>query len=119
MNVAILGASEREGRYARMAQEDLVSHGHQVFPVTPRFETVLGVDAVKTIDLLDVKIDTVTVYVGSDRVPELVQGILSCAPKRVIFNPGTEHLESMASLGQARIDVVEGCTLVMLRTGMF
>jgi len=40
-------------------------------------------------------------------------------PVRVIFNPGTENTEFEELLKVNNIDVVENCTLIMLRTGRF
>jgi len=37
----------------------------------------------------------------------------------VIFNPGTESVLVQQRLDQAGIVWLEGCTLVMLRTGVF
>ena len=45
--------------------------------------------------------------------------ILKLHPKRIIMNPGAENA-TLATAAQAQqIEVVEGCTLVMLRTGQF
>ena len=63
--------------------------------------------------------DTVTMYVGPARQQDLVEPIIALAPKRVIFNPGTENPVAYAQLQAAGIEVIEACTLVMLRTRQF
>ena len=61
-------------------------------------------------------IDTVTLYIGPQRQPEWYDYILSLKPKRIIFNPGTEN-ETFEQMAESKgIEVVEGCTLVMLRS---
>lgn len=40
-------------------------------------------------------------------------------PQTMIFNPGTESTERQAALDGAGIPWLEGCTLVMLRSGRF
>ncbi|MBC7126091.1 MAG: CoA-binding protein, partial [Bacteroidales bacterium] len=40
-------------------------------------------------------------------------------PKRLIFNPGTENPELEKLARKHGIDVVEGCTLVMLSNGTY
>jgi hypothetical protein len=64
-------------------------------------------------------IDTLTLYIGPQRSAPMIDDILRLAPKRVIFNPGTESKELAAALNQANIPHWEACTLVMLQTGQF
>jgi hypothetical protein len=63
--------------------------------------------------------DTLTLYVGPQRSAPMIEDIRRLAPKRVIFNPGTESPELTAALDRAGIPHVEACTLVMLQTGQF
>ncbi|TNE56910.1 MAG: CoA-binding protein, partial [Bacteroidetes bacterium] len=62
-------------------------------------------------------VDTVTLYVGPQRQVPYYEYILSLHPKRIIFNPGTENPELEALAEAQGIEVVEGCTLVMLSIG--
>lgn len=117
--VAILGASEKEGRYANLAQRMLMEAGYVVAPVSPSGREVLGCAGYTSLDAVEGPVDTVTVYVGSDRVPALVDGLSGKRPRRVIFNPGTENATAAAALEAAGIEVLEACTLVLLRTGQF
>jgi len=49
----------------------------------------------------------------------LIDEIVAAKPQRIILNPGAENEELAAAASGAGIEVVEGCTLVMLRTGLF
>ena len=49
-------------------------------------------------------IDTVTLYIGSQRQPEYYQYIVSLNPRRVIFNPGTENEEFYKVLKENNIE---------------
>lgn len=51
-----------------------------------------------------------TMYVGPARQQDLVEPIIALAPKRVIFNPGTENPVAYAQLQAAGIEVIEACT---------
>ncbi len=117
--VAILGASAKEGRYANLAQRMLMEAGYAVAPVSPTGREALGCAGYVSLDEVEGAVDTVTVYVGSDRVPALVESLLRKRPRRVIFNPGTENAAAERALAEAGIEVLEACTLVMLRTGQF
>jgi hypothetical protein len=49
----------------------------------------------------------------------LISEIIEAHPRRIIFNPGSENDRLAAVASAAGIEVVEGCTLVMLKTGAF
>jgi uncharacterized protein len=118
-NVVVLGASPKEERYSNQAVRLLVEHGHHVYPVHPLSEQIHGQTCYPNLDKIPCEIDTLTLYVGEARSTPLIDKILSLKPSRIIMNPGAENdvLESKALENQ--IEVVRGCTLVMLRTGQF
>jgi hypothetical protein len=64
-------------------------------------------------------VDTIALYIGIERQEEYHDYILSLHPSRVIFNPGTTNKPFMKELEDLNIEVVEGCTLVMLDSGEF
>lgn len=116
----IIGATNNPERYAYMAASRLMGAGHSIVPLGIKKGKVLG------LDILDINsrpvvedVDTVTMYIGSRHQQDHAEYIRSLHPKRVIFNPGTENPEFQDSLATDGVDVVEGCTLVMLSTGQF
>ena len=116
----IIGATTNPARYAHLAAEMLTEHGHEIVPVGIRHGEVVGKP------ILDIRqkpgisgVDTVTLYIGPHRQPEWVDYILSLKPKRIIFNPGTENHGFERRAEASGIEIVEGCTLVMLSTGQF
>lgn len=119
MKVAILGASPKPERYAHMAFTMLKQYGHTPIPVTPKCAQIEGVPTKASLKDLTEPIDTLTMYVGPATSTPLTQDILNLKPKRVIFNPGSENPQLEDQLRKANIEVVEGCTLVMLRTNQF
>ena len=64
-------------------------------------------------------IHTVTLYIGPPHQKEYYDYIISLNPKRIIFNPGTINPELEILARKNGIEVVEGCMLVMLKTGQF
>jgi predicted CoA-binding protein len=117
--VVVLGASPKEDRYSNKAVRDLLKHGHKVLPVHPLSEKIHGQNCYKTLADISEKIDTLTLYVGKDRLNTMFDEIFNLNPARIIMNPGTEN-DLLETTAQSRnIEVVRGCTLVMLRTGTF
>ncbi len=118
-HVVVLGASPKEKRYSNQAVRELLEHGHHVYPVHPLSTEIHGQSCVKHLDEITSNIDTLTLYVGKERSTKLINNILSMKPKRIIMNPGAENELLEAKAKEIDIEVVIGCTLVMLRTGQF
>ena len=97
----------------------LKQHGHRAIPVNPAFENILGETCYPTISAAPKPIDTVTLYLREARSTPLIDEILAAAPRRIIMNPGAENAALAAKAKKAGIEVVEDCTLVMLRAGQF
>ena len=96
----------------------LEDYGHEIVPISIKRGEVNGhgiLDIREQPEVHDV--DTITMYVGPRNQPPIYDYLLSLRPKRMIFNPGTENFMQRAS--NEGIEVVEGCTLVMLRAGQY
>lgn len=116
----VVGASTNPGRYAYMAANMLKEYGHEVVPVGIRKGEVAGEDILQLKEEPAIEdVDTVTLYVGPQNQEAWYEFILGLNPKRIIFNPGTENDEFEQRAVDAGIEVVEGCTLVMLRSKQF
>lgn len=127
--VLVLGASDKEERYANKAFKLLRENGFEVIPVHPRIKQIEGVavhasvgDAAAAVVAAAAgasAVDTVSLYVNGDTVLENAAAIISLAPRRVIMNPGTENAAAAKMFADHGIEVLEACTLVMLKTGQF
>ncbi len=119
-NVAVIGASPKEDRYSNKAIRMLAEHNHNPIPVAPKHEVIENRKVYHALTDIPESIDTVTLYLGPKRqTDEIIQQIIRTSPRRVIFNPDTENKETAARLKAAGIDVVEACTLVLLRTNQY
>ena len=118
-HVAVLGASTKPERYSNQAVRLLLEHRYRVTPVHPKFEQIEGLQVAHTLgDIVD-PVDTLSLYVGPERISPMIDDIIKLKPGRVICNPGTESKELQARLDAAGIPWLEACTLVMLRLGNF
>ena len=116
MKVAILGASLKPDRHSHRAQKLLMEKGHEVIPVSPRGDDILGITGAKEVPP---GVDTVTLYLSPKRFLPILDQLISASPRRVIFNPGTESTEAVQRLTEAGIETEDACTLVLLTTGNF
>jgi len=117
--VVVLGASPKPIRYSNMAVRQLQAKGYRVIPVHPKAETIGDLPVVHSLGDIEEKVQTLTLYLGPMHSRGQLDGMLALAPKRVIFNPGTESPQLAARLQSAGIECLHACTLVMLRSGLF
>lgn len=114
----VLGASSNPSRYSYLAINKLKNHGHPVVAIGRRKGVVSDV-AIETEALPETDVDTVTLYLNPENQQPYYDYILGLNPRRIIFNPGTENYDLMQKAKSRGIEPVEGCTLVMLSTGMY
>tara|TARA_Y100001970_G_C13942446_1_gene703900 strand:+ start:418 stop:786 length:369 start_codon:yes stop_codon:yes gene_type:complete len=118
-NVVILGASNNPNRYSHMALVQLLENGHNPILINPRLDSIDGFKCFPLLKNVEEEIDTLTIYVNPEISNSLSQEILALKVKRIIFNPGSENEALYEPLRKSGIEVIEACTLVMLRTGQF
>ena len=117
---AIVGATPNPSRYAYLAANMLTEYGHPIVPLSIKRGAVAGVDLLNLREKPALEdIHTVTLYIGPSHQPEWYDYLLSLQPQRFIFNPGTENSEFYEMIRAQGIEVVQGCTLVMLRSGTY
>ena len=114
----VLGASLKPERYSYTAVTKLIARNIPVVAVGRREGEIAGVRIQKLFPDVS-NIHTITLYIGPKNQPVYYEYILKINPKRVIFNPGTENAEFENTLSQEGIQVVHGCTLIMLDNGTY
>ena len=114
----VLGASANPARYSNLAVKMLKLHGHEVIPIGIREGPIENIPII--IGRPEIKnIDTITLYLNSQRQKEYYDYIFKLQPKRIIFNPGAENPELEKLAQEKGIETLEACTLVMLSTGQY
>lgn len=120
-HTVVIGASTKPERYSNIAIQMLREYDHPVVAVGLTPGTIDDVSIETDLSQIDLShpIDTVTLYVSPPRQEPFMEWILEAKPRRVIFNPGTEHPAFIKQLEAAGIEPVIACTLVMLRTRQY
>jgi uncharacterized protein len=114
----VLGASPKPDRYSNIAVRRLVAAGHPVIAVG-HHEGSIGDEPIRSEVPEGSKVDTVTLYLNARNQEAWIDRILALRPKRIILNPGAENEALAESATRQGIEVVEGCTLVMLSVGTY
>jgi predicted CoA-binding protein len=118
MTIVVLGASENPNRYSYLASARLQQYKFQVVNVSLHAGLCAGLPIQTDFSVIKA-VDTITIYVSPAHQAYWEKFIYSLNPKRLIFNPGAENPELAQQAMQKGIEVVEGCTLVMLSAGTF
>lgn len=118
-NVAVVGASPKADRYSHKALILLAECGYNPIPVAPAKQEILGRKVYPALAAVPERIDTVTMYVGPAHQSTVLDDMVRTKPRRVIFNPGSENPGEYERLKAAGIEVLEACTLILLRTKQF
>lgn len=120
MKTVVIGATPNPSRYAYIAAHSLKANKHEFVPVGIKRGEVHGQPILNINDKPDIKdVDTITMYIGPQRQTPWYDYILSLKPRRIIFNPGSENPEFARLAEQQGVEVLEACTLVMLRTNQY
>jgi len=117
--IVVLGASNKPHRYAYKALKMLLEYGYHVLPVHPKLENIEGLVVKHHLSQIQSSVDTLTLYIGPQRIGPLINEIVELNPARVILNPGTESDELELALLHNDISFVKDCTLLMLEHGRF
>ena len=110
MKVLVFGYSDNSDRYSFLLAEQLIEHNHETIKFNPR---------INNSEVLDTKFETVTMYVSKAVSDKFQDFLLSLDFDRIIFNPGSENEQLEIKLKALGVEVIHGCTLVMLRTSQF
>jgi len=106
----VLGYSNNPEKYAYKAFHLLKEHHHEAIGFNPREDKF---------DMIPKKFHTLTLYINPTVQKQFQADILNLEFNRIIFNPGTENAELENECLKRKIEVVHGCTLVMLKTDQF
>ncbi len=114
----VLGASPNPLRFSNKMVKSLIRHGYEVIPLGIRQGEITGIKIlIGKPDLSN--IHTVSLYLSPKRQKEYYDYILSLAPRRIIFNPGTHNQEFIEMARNNQIEAVTDCALIMIAKGIY
>lgn len=119
ISTLVLGASDKPERYSYKAVERLRAKGHAVQALGSREGSVADVPIQTDLQNLHQPIDTVSLYLSPRWQESYAEWLLALAPRRVLFNPGTENPKLAQRLQEKGIATENACTLVLLSTDQY
>jgi predicted CoA-binding protein len=115
----LLGASRNPDRVAYQAIKSLKKRNIPVIAIGSREYEDDELNIITGMPKDIGPIHTITLYLGPANQAGYYDYILSLKPERIIFNPGSENPELENLAREQGIEVIEGCMLVMLKTGQY
>lgn len=114
----VIGASTNPQRFSYLAIKSLVKHNVDVIAIGLKEGEVEGIKIQVGKPVID-DIHTISLYINADRQKDYIDYFLLLNPKRIILNPGTENGELIKRAREKNIELVFGCTLVMLNNDSY
>jgi len=114
----VIGASTNPQRFSYLAIKSLVKHNVDVVAIGLKEGEVEGVKIQVGKPLMN-DVHTISLYINADRQKDYIDYFLLLNPKRIILNPGTENGDLIKRAREKNIELVFGCTLVMLSNGSY
>jgi acetyltransferase len=114
-NVAVIGATKKEGKIGHIVVKNLLetSFGGSVFPVNPKYRTVLDLNAYAQIGDIPEEIDLAVIVTPARTVPGLVRECAAAGVKAcIIFSAGFKET------GPAGATLEQGILRIARRVGM-
>ncbi|PKP18890.1 MAG: CoA-binding protein [Bacteroidetes bacterium HGW-Bacteroidetes-21] len=113
VEIMVLGASSKQGRYSYLAVRRLIAKGYKVIAVGKTGGEIDGVPVLSSIPE-DAHPQTVLMYLAPENQSEYLETLIKIKPWFVIFSPGTEFPEFEDELRKHGIQVMENCALIMM-----
>jgi len=114
----IIGASEDQSRFSNKAVKSLLRNNIEVIAIGDKEGKISDVNIICGIPELN-DIHTISIYLNAKKQMIYEDFILESNPRRVIFNPGTENNDLKTKCINKGIEVIEGCTIIMLNNDQF
>jgi uncharacterized protein len=110
--VAIVGASNIRTKFGNKAVRAFLRTGYKVFPVNPAQSEVEGLPCFKSVADLPERPNLVSVYVGPERLVQILPEIAAKGCDEVWLNPGTESPEVFAKASELGLKTVQTCSIL-------
>jgi len=111
-SVAVIGASTDRTKFGNKAVRAFQQTGHKVFPVHPAQAEVEGLPCYKTARDLPERPNLVSVYVGPERLLQILPDIAARGCDELWLNPGTVSGEVLAKAKELGLKTRQLCSIL-------
>jgi predicted CoA-binding protein len=117
---AIVGVSDKKGKFGNTVFKELQKRGYRVFPVNQKLELFEGRQCYKRLSEIVDQLDGVIIIAGPQGAKKVIRGCLNLGVKKVWLYPGTKCDEAIDLAKKGEIDLIHGvCPLLYLEPVKF
>jgi predicted CoA-binding protein len=104
--IAVVGCSDKPWRDSHRIANYLMLHGYKVYPVNPRYESVLGERCYPNVASVPEHVDIVDVFRNPAFVPDVVEDAIAAGAGALWLQLGIAHPEAEERARRAGLEVV-------------
>jgi predicted CoA-binding protein len=117
---AIVGVSDKKGKFGNTVFKELRKRGYRVFPVNQQLELFEGRQCYKKLSEIVDQLDGVIIIAGPGGAKKAIRGCLNLGIKRVWLYPGSKCDEAIDLAKQGGIELIySACPLLYLEPVKF
>ena len=114
--IALIGASNKPSKYGNKILLDLISKGHNIVPINPKEEEVVGLKSYRNINELDEKPSIINFVVPPAVGLEVTKEMVEENYDNFWYQPGAESLEISEYLDSKKKNYIDDkCIMVVTR----
>ena len=112
--IAIIGTGPDRNRFSNKAVRAYKKHGWQVIPVTPNYDEVEGIKAVRSVKDITGAVDVASFYVRPDIGMRIADQVIGKNIPAVYLNPGSESEALIEKLKAGGVETHLMCSIIAL-----
>jgi len=105
-NIAIIGLSDSPEKPSYGVARYLISSGYKIFPVNPKYDSILGVKCYKNLNDIDEKIDIVDVFRRPEHILRVAEKAIEIEARVLWMQLGIINEEAAKLAHEAGLDVI-------------
>jgi len=105
-NIAIVGLSDSPEKPSYGVARYLISSGYNIFPVNPKYDSILGAKCYKSLNDIDEKIDIVDVFRRPEHILPVAEKAIEIEARVLWMQLGIINEEAAKLAHEAGLDVV-------------
>jgi len=106
-NIAVIGISDKPGRYSHTISLYLHNQGYNVAGVNPVLKKVGDIPVYTSLRDVPFEIDIVNVFRRSEAIPEIIPDVLAVKPKVLWLQTGIYNDEAVQPVIDAGIETIQ------------
>ena len=119
-NYAVVGVSNKKGKFGNTVFRELRKRGYKVFPVNQELELFEGRQCYKKLSEIVDQLDGVIIVAGPEGAKKAIRECLNLGVKKVWLYPGSKCDEAIDLAKKGEIDLIYGvCPLLYLEPVKF